>query len=152
MNSPWLSFSGTGSAPRRSTQQGIFPLANWYGANHSRNSRTGSVMPSRSSADEVRAASRIQERAYAREPGWMAALSRLMRMYATDARMVWSSVLTIGGPCRAKRLVLPRHSAAARVRDAAAQTGSAPAGSVPVPCQGTAIVMVLDAPGASDTW
>ena len=41
MNSPWLSFSGTGSAPRESTQQGTLPLGNWYGANHSMSSRHG---------------------------------------------------------------------------------------------------------------
>ena len=63
MSSPWLSFSGTGSAPRASTQQGTLPLANWKGANHSMSSRTGSGWPQRSRAEEVSEPSRIQVRA-----------------------------------------------------------------------------------------
>ena len=63
MSSPWLSFSGTGSAPRASTQQGTMPLSNWYGANHRRKAPASSAWPRRMSATEVSEPSRIQERA-----------------------------------------------------------------------------------------
>ena len=43
-------------------------------------SRTSSNRPRRSSAVDVSDPSRIQEREYEREPGWIAAPSRLMRM------------------------------------------------------------------------
>src|SRR6185295_6682593 len=62
----------TGSAPRASAQQGTRPSGPWNGANHSRKSRASSVCPARIRADEVRAPSRIHDRAYAREPGRIA--------------------------------------------------------------------------------
>ena len=48
--------------PRRSTQQGTFPLAYWKPAYQRMNSRTTSAWPKRSSAAPVSAPSRIQER------------------------------------------------------------------------------------------
>ncbi len=80
MSSPPLSCSGTGSAPRSSTQHGTFPLGYTKSAYQSRNSRTVSWWPSRSSAAEVSAPSRIQDRAYARDPGWIAGPSWFTRM------------------------------------------------------------------------
>src|SRR5690606_41956722 len=55
-------FSGTGSLPRASTQHGTLPFSNWYGAYHSRYSRTTSGRPSRSRPSEIIAPSRIQLR------------------------------------------------------------------------------------------
>ena len=43
-NSPSLSFSATGSAPRASTQHGTLPSANWCGANQRRKSRATSAV------------------------------------------------------------------------------------------------------------
>src|SRR5687767_612018 len=88
MNSPWLSFSGTGSAPRESTQHGILPFSNWYFAYQSMNSRTSVYWPSLRSAAEVSAPSRIQERSYERDPGWIDGPSRLIRIHARFARIV----------------------------------------------------------------
>ena len=50
---------------RRATvaQQGTLPFLNWKGANQSRKSRATSSCPSRSSADDVSAPSRIHDRA-----------------------------------------------------------------------------------------
>ena len=57
---------------------GTLPFLNWNGANHCRNARASSSWPRRSSAAEASAPSRIHERAYEREPGWIPGPSRLI--------------------------------------------------------------------------
>src|SRR5512141_2374822 len=94
MNSPWLSFSGTGSAPRPSTTQGILPLGYWYRAYQSIYWRTSATLPVCNSAVDVREPSRIQARLYVRDPGWIAGPSRLMKTYARFDLTVLTIVLS----------------------------------------------------------
>ena len=59
---PWLSCSGSQSGPLRSTTHGTLPSAAWCVAYQARKSRTSSAQPMRSSAADMVAPSRIQDR------------------------------------------------------------------------------------------
>ncbi len=112
ISSPWLSFSGTGSLPRASTQHGTMPLSNWYGAYHSRYCRTASSRPSRSSPSEIIAPSRIQLRAYERVPGCRLGPTREISMCASAVRRVSASGWPASGNCSRTWSSVCRHIAA----------------------------------------
>jgi hypothetical protein len=59
---PWLSCSGSQSAPWWSTAHGTLPSLFWYGAYQRAKSRTSRVQPIRKSAADIVAPSRIHER------------------------------------------------------------------------------------------
>ena len=127
ISSPWLSFSGTGSLPRSSTQHGTLPLSNWYGAYQRRNPRATSSRPMRSRPSEIIAPSRIQLRAYERVPGCRRGPMRLISMCASAVRSVSTSALALRGhlDLHAIQLVAPVARRLAPARLAASKPGAA---------------------------
>ncbi len=115
MNSPWLSFSGTGSAPRASTQHGTLPFANWCGAYQRRSratlrrARAAAAPPTSSRRRGSTSARRSASRAAAPGP------SRVIRMCASAVRSVSTSGCAAARNARSTtRSSFSRHAAATR--------------------------------------
>jgi hypothetical protein len=140
MSSPALSCSGTVSAPRSSTQHGTLPLSNWCGTYQRRKSAATSAWPRRISEDAIIAPSRIHERAYERVPGRSAAPSRVMRMWASEDRIVSTRGWAAAGTSISTRLSLVRHARATASRSRPSQSRGAnrpSSGAVAGPDRGT---------------
>jgi hypothetical protein len=148
MNSPWLSFSATGSAPRASTQHGTLPLANRCCAYHCTKSREACTSPRRKSPATIIAPSRTQLRAYERVPGCSAAPSRDIRMCASELRTVSTTGCAAAGSVRPTRFSRSRHCAATASSRLRAQVSSARVGGAASPASGNATATLRVSPAA----